>query len=189
MKSMNKIEDEGLCHDQSCTSRAQCEGQTPSLAVASWLLSTINCLNYFGSCRGRGQELVSLVLWGLFLSFSSCLQFRMRKYLTELCIVEVDMGQKCVIVYCVSRSPPVQKQVSRNIPSQPSLFLSWLASSPGWQGHSCWQAVARLRNAWAYRPQSGREYCKEFILLLLFLLCRRAECHPCCKVMLLSDEK
>lgn len=187
MKSMNKIEDEGLCHDQSCTSRAQCEGQTPSLAVASWLLSTINCLNYFGSCRGRGQELVSLVLWGLFLS--SCLQFRMRKYLTELCIVEVDMGQKCVIVYCVSRSPPVQKQVSRNIPSQPSLFLSWLASSPGWQGHSCWQAVARLRNAWAYRPQSGREYCKEFILLLLFLLCRRAECHPCCKVMLLSDEK
>ena len=98
MKSMNKIQDERLCHDQSCTSRAQCEGQTPSLATAGWLLGTINSLSYFGSCLGKGQELVSLALRGLFLSFSSCLQFEMRKYLTELHIAEVDMGQKCVAV-------------------------------------------------------------------------------------------
>lgn len=126
MKSMNKIEDERLCHDQSCTSRAQCEGQTPSLATASWLLSTINCLNYFGSCRGRGQELVSLVLWGLFLSFSSCLQFRMRKYLTELRIVEVDMGQKCVAVYCLSRSLPSSSETSEQKHPLPAQFVPFL---------------------------------------------------------------
>lgn len=67
MKSISKIEDERLCHDQSCTIRAQCEGQTPSLAMTSWLLGSVSCLNYFSSCLG-GQELVSLALQGLFLT-------------------------------------------------------------------------------------------------------------------------
>lgn len=48
------------------TSKAQCEGQTPSLAMASWLLGTVNCLQYFGSCLGRGQELSGSALGACF---------------------------------------------------------------------------------------------------------------------------
>lgn len=95
---MNKTEDERLCRDQSCTSGARCEGQTPSWAVASWLLGTVNGLKYLGSCWGRGQELFSLAAQGFFLSLSSCLQSEMRTYLTELHTAEVEMGQKCVAV-------------------------------------------------------------------------------------------
>lgn len=67
MKSIIKIEDERLCHDQSYAIRTQCEGQTPSLAMTSWLLGAVSHLNYFSSCLG-GQELVSLALQGLFLT-------------------------------------------------------------------------------------------------------------------------
>lgn len=66
---MNKTEDERQCSDQCYTSKAPWEGQAPSLARASWLLSTIDCLNYFGSFLGRGQGLLGSALGACFCLF------------------------------------------------------------------------------------------------------------------------
>lgn len=147
---MNKTEDERQCSDQCYTSKAPWEGQAPSLARASWLLSTIDCLNYFGSFLGRGQGLLGSALGACFCLFLNA--FSLKAESTWLsCIYQ--WGLKCAAVKCLSWNLTAQKGGGRNIPVQPSASLFLLASSPHWQGHLYWSVMLRLESSWIYGPQ------------------------------------
>lgn len=154
----------------------------------SWLPGTVNCLNYFGSCLGRAK-LVSLPLWGSFLTFYSYLQFERRKYLTELHVVKVDVCWNVLLSSVFQFKNEWADETSS--PSPVCSFACLLLSQAGrvicageqWQSYGKAEECMGVWTTVLLRTLQGI-----YTAFPVPALLKSRECHPCCNFMLLSDK-